>query len=99
MKAAEASAEFIRKDIRNLRRKYGFVNDGHTCDLCGYALLTRPFYMFPCEHVFHTDCFVNEIRPFLDSAQAKELLTLQMQLAEATAAHSVSVCHSVHINL
>ena len=66
MKAAEVSSELIRRDTRNLRQKYGYVSDTHECDLCTTTLMNRAFYMFPCEHTFHSDCFKHAIRPHMD---------------------------------
>jgi vacuolar protein sorting-associated protein 18 len=89
MKNAEVSTDLIRKDIRNLRQNYGFINNGHLCDLCGYSLLAEPFYIFPCEHTFHTRCFMIEMRPILDENRAKELKILQSKLDECGLAQSV----------
>jgi len=83
MEEAERSAEFIRKDIRNLKQKYGFVSESHCCDICGHLLFSRPFYMFPCEHFFHTDCFTTTIFPHLDYVTAQQVQKLQAKLKEA----------------
>ena len=61
MDEATKSADLIRQDIKDLRNKYGIVEVTKTCDICKYNLLTREFYIFPCQHMFHADCLVSEV--------------------------------------
>jgi hypothetical protein len=42
---------------------YRFVVIGsmERCCLCDMPLLTRQFYVFPCQHSFHADCLVDRV--------------------------------------
>jgi len=64
MDNATQSARAIRADIQQLRNKCGVVQGSAVCGICAYPLLTRPFYLFPCNHGFHSDCMATEVRPY-----------------------------------
>lgn len=46
----------------SLRCRYGIVSAQEKCCVCSYPLLTRSFYLFPCQHVYHSDCLIQEVR-------------------------------------
>uniref|UniRef100_A0A7S4L7C0 Pep3/Vps18 RING C-terminal domain-containing protein n=1 Tax=Paramoeba aestuarina TaxID=180227 RepID=A0A7S4L7C0_9EUKA len=77
---SESSSDLIRKDIRKLRQKCGFVTETHECDFCSQQLLGQGFYLFPCEHAFHTDCFSRAVKPHMDPVTLKRLEGLEKQL-------------------
>lgn len=31
------------------------------CSLCDLPVLTRQFYIFPCQHAFHSDCLTKKV--------------------------------------
>ncbi|CAG8666814.1 6521_t:CDS:10, partial [Racocetra fulgida] len=70
MEEATKSADSIRNDIRELRKK---------CSLCDSPLLTRQFYIFPCQHAFHSECLIQE---HLNTVQLRKILELQEQIAK-----------------
>jgi len=82
MTEATRSANLIRDDISQLRNKYTFVGENQPCDHCGFVLLSRAFYIFPCQHVFHTDCLKSETLKFLDPVKRKQLISLEQKLAD-----------------
>lgn len=87
MDDATRSAEAIRSDIRELRNKSGVVAANGTCKLCAMPLLTRAFYMFPCDHVFHTDCLTAEVLKGMTNTQRQRVADLQNKVAaEASSA-------------
>jgi len=90
MIAATNSAELIRKDIKDLRNKYGFVTGAQKCEVCRYPVLTRSFYLFPCQHVFHTSCLVDEVSKNLDTARLRRLQDLQRRVKEFAAVHDTN---------
>lgn len=81
MDEATQSADAIRRDIKNIRNKYGFVREEQKCDICGYHVLTRQFYLFPCQHVFHSDCLIKEVSSHLSIAQQIRLQDIRDQIA------------------
>lgn len=82
MDDATHSADLIRLDIKQLRSKCGFVAGNQKCDLCAYPVLSRQFYLFPCQHTFHADCLAREITRHLTDAQRLRLRELQLLVAE-----------------
>lgn len=81
MNDATRSADLIRLDIKDLRNKYGFVAASQKCCLCGYPVLTKQFYLFPCQHVFHSECLVQEMMKHLNAVQRVRVKELQLKLA------------------
>eukprot|EP00057_Strongylocentrotus_purpuratus_P021026 XP_011675500.1 PREDICTED: vacuolar protein sorting-associated protein 18 homolog [Strongylocentrotus purpuratus] len=80
MEDASESAKALRSDIQETRNKYGIVSGQQKCASCNYPLLTRSFYLFPCEHMFHSDCLVTEIHPHLTPAKNIRISEIQSQL-------------------
>ncbi|CAG8446869.1 13007_t:CDS:10, partial [Dentiscutata heterogama] len=82
MDEATKSAESIRLDIRELRSRFAIVTSGEKCSLCDSPLLTRQFYIFPCQHAFHADCLIQEVTKHLSAGQLRKILDLQDQIAK-----------------
>ncbi|XP_076650787.1 vacuolar protein sorting-associated protein 18 dor isoform X1 [Halictus rubicundus] len=80
MQEATKAAELIRKDIQEFRTRCTFVYVKDTCNTCDVQLLSRPFYVFPCGHRFHSDCLVAALTPMLSMDQRTKLADLQRQL-------------------
>lgn len=51
------------------------------CCLCEYPLLTRQFYVFPCNHEYHADCLRNRVTKHLPTRQIRRLADIQEQLS------------------
>jgi len=81
MDDATRSADSIRLDIKELRNKYGFVAAGQKCDKCGYPVLTSQFYLFPCRHVFHSECLIGEMMGHLNAVQKSRVRELQSKIS------------------
>src|SRR5690242_8059984 len=64
MDEATKSAENIRIDVRELRSRFAIVASTERCTSCDFPLLTRQFYIFPCQHTFHADCLIKKLTPF-----------------------------------
>ncbi|XP_052234264.1 vacuolar protein sorting-associated protein 18 homolog [Dreissena polymorpha] len=82
MEEATDSAEEIRKEIQAFRNKYAHVKALDKCSKCGFPLMTRAFYLFPCQHKFHSDCLIEEILPNLTGKMGARVKELQKKLAE-----------------
>ncbi|EGG14862.1 7-fold repeat in clathrin and VPS proteins repeat-containing protein [Cavenderia fasciculata] len=80
MDDATNSADLIRQDIQELRNKYGLIKGDQKCDICNYPALTKRFYLFTCQHVFHSDCLISEIMKHLDNNSKQRVRELQMTL-------------------
>ncbi|KAG0207106.1 hypothetical protein BGX28_001582 [Mortierella sp. GBA30] len=80
MDEATKSAENIRIDVRELRSRFAIVASTERCTACDYPLLTRQFYIFPCQHTFHADCLIKNLTPFFSAYQLKRLHELQEQI-------------------
>ncbi|KAF9362080.1 hypothetical protein BGX26_004165 [Mortierella sp. AD094] len=80
MDEATKSAENIRIDVRELRSRFAIVASSERCTSCDYPLLTRQFYIFPCQHTFHADCLIKNLTPFLSARQLKRLVELEEQI-------------------
>lgn len=62
MDEATKSAEAIKNDIKNLQNRFVTLEASEKCSICGLNLLTRQFYVFPCQHCFHADCLIGQVR-------------------------------------
>ncbi|KAM0756677.1 hypothetical protein T439DRAFT_341664 [Meredithblackwellia eburnea MCA 4105] len=85
MDDATRSAEAIKSDIANLRNRFVTVDAKEKCGSCQLQLLTRQFYVFPCQHAFHADCLINEVTQHLGPASLRRMLELQAQLSPSSA--------------
>ncbi|CAG9857094.1 unnamed protein product [Phyllotreta striolata] len=82
MEEATKSAEQVREEIEMFRNHHTIVNTTDTCEICNKTLLIKPFYMFPCDHRFHSDCLSTELSPFLGQETPVEgVLLLMMRLS------------------
>ncbi|KAH0606968.1 uncharacterized protein H6S33_002956 [Morchella sextelata] len=61
MEESARTAANIRRDVELLDRRYAIVEPGERCWLCQMPLLARLFYVFPCQHAFHSDCLTGEV--------------------------------------
>ena len=52
------NAEAIKADIKALRNRFVVIDATDRCTQCQQALLSRQFYVFPCQHTFHADCLI-----------------------------------------
>ncbi|CAG8483434.1 620_t:CDS:10 [Paraglomus occultum] len=82
MEEATKSAESIRDDIRELRCRFAVVSTNEKCSLCDFPMLTRQFYIFPCQHGFHSDCLINKVKHHLNPRQIRRILELQEKIAQ-----------------
>ena len=74
------TARQIRSEIAGLDTRYAIVEPGEKCWLCSLPVLSRQFFVFPCQHAFHSDCLGKEV---LEGAGGKKkyIRDLQAQLS------------------
>ena len=65
MDNATQSAESIKKDIENLRSRFVTIDKEDKCWKCGLGLVSKGFYVFPCQHAFHADCLISMVSSLL----------------------------------
>jgi hypothetical protein len=65
MDNATQSAESIKKDIENLRSRFVTIDKEDKCWKCGLGLVSKGFYVFPCQHAFHADCLISMVSFFV----------------------------------
>jgi len=83
MDEATESAREIRAEIHSFRNRYAVVRSQDKCSSCGYPLMMRAFYLFPCGHKFHSDCLVSEVLPHLPTRVHERASELQRRIAAA----------------
>lgn len=54
-------AEDIRGEIKTFRNRYSIIRSEQKCEVCNQNLLLRTCYVFPCGHLFHSECMIKEI--------------------------------------
>lgn len=74
------TARQIRADIAGLDARYAIVEPGEKCWICSLPVLSRQFFVFPCQHAFHSDCLGREVLAGA-GAKRKYIRELQMQLS------------------
>lgn len=60
MNDATKTAETIKQDMKDLKNRFVTVEPAESCATCDLPLLTRQFYIFPCQHTFHADCLIGQ---------------------------------------
>ncbi|CAO3649927.1 unnamed protein product [Cunninghamella blakesleeana] len=80
MNDATTTSNDIRNDIKNIRSKFGIVNAVEKCYLCHHPIFTDQFYLFPCQHVFHSECLAQRVTQYLPPRTLRRLHQLQSQL-------------------
>mmetsp|Transcript_59942 Transcript_59942/g.141174 ORF Transcript_59942/g.141174 Transcript_59942/m.141174 type:complete len:974 (+) Transcript_59942:154-3075(+) len=91
MEEATRSAELIRKDITDLRGRFGFVRSSQKCGFCRQPVLAAGLYLFPCQHGFHISCQEQwMLQEHLGHADKKRVRELKAAIVaeEAKGAHN-----------
>jgi len=74
------TADNIRHDITLLDRRYAIVELGERCFICHLPLLSRQFFVFPCQHAFHTDCLTGQIVKQAGVGLSRKIMDLQKEI-------------------
>ncbi|KAI1296657.1 Vacuolar protein sorting-associated protein 18 -like protein [Halotydeus destructor] len=78
-KEAMENIDELKEQMSQLRSRHAVVRADDLCTSCQYSVISRSFYVFPCLHIFHSDCLMSSMRPHLkESARLKidELSTI-----------------------
>ncbi|KAI9829636.1 MAG: hypothetical protein M1826_005526 [Phylliscum demangeonii] len=80
MDESSHTAATLQTDIAALEHRYAIVEPGEGCYLCRYPLLSRPFFVFPCQHAFHADCLATVVMEHAGVGVGRRLKELQMEV-------------------
>ncbi|KIK86558.1 hypothetical protein PAXRUDRAFT_831909 [Paxillus rubicundulus Ve08.2h10] len=80
MDEATRTVESIKQDIASLKNRFVTVDAGERCSVCAHLLLTRQFYVFPCQHTFHADCLIGLAKEYLPAHALRRIIALQTEL-------------------
>lgn len=76
------SAELIRADMQQLRKRCALVSGNQRCELTGQTLLGHEFYLFPCSHAFHATALRLEMQKHHNSFQRQTVKQLLQTLTD-----------------
>ena len=82
MDESSQTAANIKVDIAALEHRYAIVEPGEKCYVCGLPLLSRQFFVFPCQHAFHSDCLGRRVLEQAGPAKAKRIRECQVQVSK-----------------
>ncbi|KAL2128369.1 hypothetical protein VTI74DRAFT_9274 [Chaetomium olivicolor] len=82
MDESSQTAANIKVDIAALDRRYAIVEPGEKCYVCGLPLLSRQFFVFPCQHAFHSDCLGQRVLEQSSAAKARRIRECQVQISK-----------------
>ncbi|PGH23404.1 hypothetical protein AJ80_02514 [Polytolypa hystricis UAMH7299] len=80
------TAEQIKSEIASLGTRYAIVEPGEKCWICALPVLSRQFFVFPCQHAFHSDCLGKRVLEAAGSAKRKHIRDLQVEMSKGTSA-------------
>ncbi|CAM1502892.1 Fc.00g076680.m01.CDS01 [Cosmosporella sp. VM-42] len=80
MDESSQTATNIKIDIAALDHRYAIVEPGEKCYVCGLPLLSRQFFVFPCQHSFHSDCLGRKVLEQAGVGKSSRVRELQMQI-------------------
>ncbi|KAF8321357.1 hypothetical protein DL93DRAFT_2073232 [Clavulina sp. PMI_390] len=84
MNDATRTADNIKQDIENLKHRFVTVEPAESCASCNLPLLTREFYIFPCQHSFHANCLIGQVKEYLYPTSLRRIIHLQDELMRLT---------------
>jgi len=84
MNDATKTAENIKRDMAELKNRFVTVEQDDKCATCELPLLTREFYVFPCQHTFHADCLIGQVKEYLPPRTLRRIIMLQDELVQLT---------------
>ncbi|KAJ2156485.1 tethering complex subunit [Coemansia sp. RSA 552] len=84
MDEATRTAEAMQRDMSSLKNRFAILSTEETCQICGQPLWLRQFYIFPCQHSFHSDCLTRRVVSVCNRVQRRRIQELQNQIIEVT---------------
>ncbi|KAF2490447.1 hypothetical protein BU16DRAFT_494468 [Lophium mytilinum] len=88
MDESEETAAHIKTDIKALEQRYAIVEPGERCYVCSLPLLARQFYVFPCQHAFHSDCLAKKVVELAGITKGRRITELQVEVSKGVSVGS-----------
>jgi hypothetical protein len=82
MDESSQTAANIKIDIAALDHRYAIVEPGEKCYVCGLPLLSRQFFVFPCQHAFHSDCLGRKVLEQAGVGKSRRIKDCQVQISK-----------------
>ncbi|KAI2612534.1 Pep3/Vps18/deep orange family-domain-containing protein [Hypoxylon fragiforme] len=82
MDESSQTAANIKMDIASLDHRYAIVEPGEKCYVCALPLLSRQFFVFPCQHAFHSDCLGRKVLEQAGVAKSRRIKECQIQISK-----------------
>jgi hypothetical protein len=86
MDESSQTATNIKIDIAALDHRYAIVEPGEKCYVCSLPLLSRQFFVFPCQHAFHSDCLGRRVMEQVGVGKGKRIRELQTAISKGMVA-------------
>lgn len=80
MDLSQHTAEQIKAEIAALDHRYAIVEAGERCWICTLPVLSRQFFVFPCQHAFHSDCLGKRVLDSSGTSKRKRIKDLQAEV-------------------
>jgi hypothetical protein len=77
MDDAALTASNIKAEIKGLDQRYAIVEPGERCWICRLPLLVKQFFVFPCQHAFHSECLGTKVVELAGAAKGRKIRELQ----------------------
>jgi len=84
MEESHRTTRLIEEDLGKLSSRFLIINQEDMCSSCHERLLTRQFYLFPCQHSFHADCLIKEVTQHMAPYQLRRMLAIQTKLGTSS---------------
>lgn len=81
MDTSAQTAEQIQAEIKALDLRYAIVEPGEKCWICSLPVLSRQFFVFPCQHAFHSDCLGKKVLEGSGLGKRKHIKDLQNEVS------------------
>ena len=85
MDVSAHTAEQIKAEIKGLDMRYAVVEPGERCWICGLPVLSRQFFVFPCQHAFHSDCLGKRVLEGSGMGKRRKIRDLQGEVNKGIA--------------
>lgn len=82
MDASAATAAQITDEISDLDSRFAIVEPGEKCWICDLPVLWRQFFVFPCQHSFHSDCLGRKVLESAGPGRKRRIRELQEEVAK-----------------